>query len=361
MALSPNYGFPEPDNSSLVKNGAQDIRALGDAIDTAIWNVGFGQAGKNRIINGDFGIWQRGTSFSNPLVAAYTADRWIFSFTDAYPTTYSITQQSFTPGTAPVAGYESQFFIRSTITTVGSSTVFRPFEQRIEDVRNFANQTMTVSFWAKSDSSRTTAVLINQNFGSGGSASVGSANQTFTTTTSWQRFSLSFAVPSVSGKTIGTSSYLGVIFAQAAASGSVLDIWGVQAEYGSKATPFETATGTIQGELAACQRYYQRIQGNVNTAYAQIAMGFTNSTTNAVFGINIPTMRVTPGLAWGNLVVKDWAGGFFTPSAISIDTNSDTESSVAINTTLSGATASRGAQLIGNNNTAAFLALEAEL
>jgi len=35
MALSPNFAFPEPDNSSLVKNGAQDIRALGDAIDTA--------------------------------------------------------------------------------------------------------------------------------------------------------------------------------------------------------------------------------------------------------------------------------------------------------------------------------------
>jgi hypothetical protein len=34
MALSPNFSFPEPDNSSLVKNGAQDIRALGDAIDS---------------------------------------------------------------------------------------------------------------------------------------------------------------------------------------------------------------------------------------------------------------------------------------------------------------------------------------
>jgi hypothetical protein len=34
MATSPNFGFPEPDNSSLVKNGAQDIRALGDAIDS---------------------------------------------------------------------------------------------------------------------------------------------------------------------------------------------------------------------------------------------------------------------------------------------------------------------------------------
>ena len=36
MALSPNFSFPEPDNSSLVKNGAQDIRALGDAIDSTL-------------------------------------------------------------------------------------------------------------------------------------------------------------------------------------------------------------------------------------------------------------------------------------------------------------------------------------
>ena len=36
MATSPIYGWPEPDNSSLVKNGAQDIRALGDAIDTTM-------------------------------------------------------------------------------------------------------------------------------------------------------------------------------------------------------------------------------------------------------------------------------------------------------------------------------------
>lgn len=34
MATSPNYSWPEPDNTSLVKDGALAIRNLGDAIDT---------------------------------------------------------------------------------------------------------------------------------------------------------------------------------------------------------------------------------------------------------------------------------------------------------------------------------------
>jgi len=132
MATSPNYGWSEPDNSSLVKNGAADIRTLGDSIDTSVWNIGFGQAGKNAIINGNFGIWQRGTSF-NAATLFYTADRWQgYSYSGASQT---VSQQSFTAGTAPVAGYESQFFLRATATNTGIN-----IEQRIEDVRTYAGQ-----------------------------------------------------------------------------------------------------------------------------------------------------------------------------------------------------------------------------
>jgi len=38
MALSPNYSWPEPDDSSFVKNGADAIRDLGDAIDATLYS-----------------------------------------------------------------------------------------------------------------------------------------------------------------------------------------------------------------------------------------------------------------------------------------------------------------------------------
>jgi hypothetical protein len=225
---------------------------------------------RNKIINGDFKIWQRGTSFTSPSFADYSADRWKNNNYNVAPTTYSITQQTFTPGTAPVAGYEGQFFYRSTITTVGSNTEYDTCFQRIEDVRTLAGQTVTLSFWAKSDSTRTTKATVEQNFGSGGSANASGlsfTDGTFTTTTSWQRFTFSFTLPSLSGKTIGTNSYLFLGFRQASASGSVLDIWGVQLEAGSVATPFEVEDyGTT---LAKCQRYYEKTYNTgVNPATA---------------------------------------------------------------------------------------------
>lgn len=302
MATSPIYNWPEPDNTDLVKNGALAIRTLGDAIDTtmgtmvaktlvdakgdliagtaadtaarlAVGNNGETlvadsstatglsyqanfAAGKNKIINGDFGIWQRGTSFTNPTIGTYTSDRWKQGGRNAEPTSSSFTRQTFTPGTAPIAGYEGAYFARSTITTVGTTTTYTPFVQPIEDVRTFAGQTVTISFWAKSDSNRTGLVFMSQDFGSGGSSGVNTSTSNLVTTTEWSRFTFTVAVPSISGKTIGTSSSLALNIRQAAASGSVLDIWGVQVEAGSVATAFQTATGTIQGELAACQRYF---------------------------------------------------------------------------------------------------------
>ena len=277
MALSPNYGWSEPDNASLVKDGAQAMRTLGDAIDTSVWNIGFGQAGKNKIINGDFGVWQRGTTINTGNSDyIYGPDRWAAFFYGSNTTTMS--QQTFTPGAAPVAGYEAQYFARFVSTNTGTA-----FRQSIEDVRTFAGNTVTVSFWAKAASAITMTSSYAQFFGSGGSSPVDVTGSSHSITTSWVRYSGTVTLPSISGKTIGTGSALRLVFS-AAVTNTNIDIWGVQLEYGSKATPFETATGTIQGELAACQRYYETSY-DIGTAPATAtetgSYGFCGSTNNS--------------------------------------------------------------------------------
>jgi hypothetical protein len=304
MATSPNYAWAEPDNSSLVKNGAQDIRALGDAIDTSVWNVGYGQAGKNKIINGNFGINQRGFT-TTTTSAAYGQDRF-YQLNSNGTTTYSA--QTFTAGTAPVAGYESINFARMVTTGQTLTSAFSVLGQKIEDVRTFAGNTVTFSFWAKAGSG-TPSVSANffQDFGSGGSAGVYSypTTQKQAITTSWARYSFTAPVASVAGKTIGTGSFLAAWIWTSAGTdfntqtGSLgiqtatIDIWGVQVEYGSYATPFQTATGTIQGELAACQRYYWRT--NANEAYSAYGVGSAQTTTKHNSVVNFPTiMRTKP-------------------------------------------------------------------
>lgn len=219
---------------------------------------------RNVIINGNFNIWQRGTSFTTGNGAfVYTADRW---FTYFYGNnTTSVTQQTFTPGTAPVAGYEGQYFLR-----VSSTNTRSYLAQKIEDVRTFAGQTVTVSFWAKSASNQTLErVGLEQDFGSGGSFGVDNLGTPPAVTTSWARYSVTINVASISGKTIGTGSNLQLqIFG---AINNALDIWGVQVEKGSVATPFEQRP--IGTELALCQRYCI-----VSEKYG------TATTTNGVMG-----------------------------------------------------------------------------
>jgi hypothetical protein len=363
MALSPKYGWAEPDNSSLVKNGAQDIRALGDAIDTSVWNVGYGQAGKNKIINGDFGIWQRGTSFTpSTSTSTYTSDRWqtFVTFTSG---TCTISQQTFTLGTAPVAGYESNFFWR--IATAAGQTYWEN-RQRIEDVRTLAGQTVTVSFWAKADSARKVGVFARQNFGSGGSANVDTdmAGSPVQLSSSWTRFSGTITLPSISGKTVGASSYLALTFNQAATethTSATIDIWGVQVEYGSKATPFQTASGgSPQAELAMCQRYFVRF-GLPAVSNSFVGQGGAISTTLADITLTLPVQQRTgaTSITYSGLQLSDRAGSPIAVSSVAQLVGDAGQQTVEV-TVASGLTQYRNYWMQQTASTS-FLAFNAEL
>ena len=259
-------------------------------------------AGKNKIINGNFNIWQRGTSFTPASnVVIYSADRFT-GYATFSAGTYTVSQQAFTAGTAPVAGYENQYFLRHSFPTSGTIS-YAEFGQKIEDVRTFAGQTVTLSFWAKASSAITSPTFtITQNFGSGGSSSVSTGSYAPTFSTSWTRYSVTITLPSISGKTIGTNSFLFVqFFTGSVATSTVLDFWGFQLEAGSVATAFQTATGTIQGELAACQRYYQKSYDQATSPGAAVVLGWvdmivgTNTTNTLRANVRFPVqMRAIP-------------------------------------------------------------------
>ena len=238
------------------------------------WQGNFG-AGKNAIINGDFRINQRGVT-STTTSDTFVFDRFIL--VRGSGGTVTLSSEAFTPGAAPVAGYEGINFARLVSASQSAASDRAVLQQRIEDARTFAGQTVTLSFWAKaSTGTPNIAFDLAQNFGSGGSPSTtvtGIGAQKFAITSSWARYSKTFSVPSVSGKTFGTnanSSLLGLnIFTSAGSDFNsrtdslgnqnvTIDIWGVQLEAGSVATPFTTATGSLGGELALCQRYYWRL------------------------------------------------------------------------------------------------------
>jgi hypothetical protein len=249
-------------------------------------------AGKNAVINGAFNVWQRGTSFSvtSAAINVYTADRFTCYVTGA---TATISQQAFTAGTAPVSGYESQYFHRI---ANGSGGTYYEMQQRIEDVRTFAGQTVTFSFWGKASTATTAGMFLLQNFGSGGSSNVSSASGSVAFTTSWQRFTLTTTLGSMSGKTIGAGSYLSpyIYYASGTVSSVSIDTWGWQVEASNTATAFQTATGTIQGELAACQRYYWRLTG---TSIGYYGIGYAELTNQFNINFQYPvTMRTSPSV-----------------------------------------------------------------
>ena len=330
-------------------------------------------AGKNKIINGDFYINQRAFT-SNTTSGAYNFDR--FNQISSGGTT-TVTPQTFTPGTAPVAGYEASNFVRIVTASQSAAGDYAVIQQKVEDVRTFAGQTVTVSLYAKaSTGTPKIGLTLEQQFGSGGSASVITSAATTTITTSWARYSFTVSVPSITGKTIGTSSFLTVMFFTSAGTtisaagypavgvqNITADFWGVQIEAGSVATAFQTATGTLQGELAACQRYYQRTVAG--TSYGGVASyawaGPGTSTSYASISLPV-TMRVKPTSIDFSLITLliYTRGAAFTLSAVTLETNSNAQN-LTFQATITGGTAGTFGSWTGDGNVAGYLGYSAEL
>lgn len=266
--------------------------------------------GTNALLNADLLINQRGFT-SNTATGSYNFDRWLQQNVGGSCT---VTPQAFTPGAAPIAGVEGRTFVQMITASQSAAGDYAMLTQRIEDVTKYAGQTIAISFYAKAGAGTPKiAVEVQQNFGTGGapSATVSTPISAPTISTSWVRYTVSVAVPSITGKTLGTTpntSYLevnlwissGATNATRASSigiqNGTFSIWGVKLESGSTASAFTTAHASLAAELAACQRYFQSFGGSTDHQY--FGAGFDSLTTETTFWIQYAvTMRAVPSFS----------------------------------------------------------------
>jgi len=282
-------------------------------------------AGKNKIINGDFSIWQRGTSISITSTNQYSADRFLHGY-DGTGATRTVTQQTFTPNTAgnPTnaisGGYNRYMQIAQSV--AGSGGSYNLIEQRIEGAI-LAGQTVTFSFWAKAASSLTLPQVDMEYNIAGTNYYLGVIASSVSVGTSWAKYSYTFTMPTYSGLSPnGTGDWVGLRIWVPVNTTFTFSTWGWQLEAGSVATPFTTASGTLQGELALCQRYFKRYTDPTLSNTASIGVGYCNTTTNLVVELLTPvTMRTSPTVSWSSasyFVVDAGSTTALTCTAISV-------------------------------------------
>lgn len=271
-------------------------------VDNKITTVQQGVYGfKNHIINGNFDIWQRGTS---QTTSGYGSDdRWA-----NYNTGSTKTHSRVACTDTERVLFSASAFSRTVVNSVAGAGNAANKLQHIEDVTKLAGKTVTLSFWAKADSSKNIAVEFVQRFGTGGSPSAevqGVGSQLVSLTTTWQKKTVTVTLPSIVGKTLGTdgvhttSTALAFWFdagseynARAANLGQqsgTFDIAQVQLEEGSVATPFEQRHVGL--ELSLCQRYYE--EGACSYHCNQVYDNRNNSTLTTTFSMAQPK-RIIP-------------------------------------------------------------------
>ena len=202
---------------------------------------------RNIIINGNFDVWQRGVTIDPVSSSVYGVDRWANFYSSINA------QQTFALGQTDVDGivkYSSRWTAKTTSGTA-------PFT-RIEDVTRLGGKLITVSFYAKASTQVTVDLRFAQRFGSGGSATAfDTITDALAITTSWQKFTYTRTLASISGKTVGSGNNTEfAILATDLTTNDWIELSQVQLELGETATPFEHES--FAATLQKCERYFRQ-------------------------------------------------------------------------------------------------------
>ena len=237
-------------------------------------------AGRNRIINGDMRISQRG-DYTSPVSASnngYYLDRWVASIG-----TVSATVQQ----TNVVINGVSK--TAQKIAATSSGTGYIGLAQRVELINLQDGETYTVSCWVRSNNANTSfRTTLSGAFAD---------TSVFTNDGNWEKVSTTItlnkaALPYIS---VGLNTYQnGTV---AVASGDYIEFTEFQLEAGSVATPFEHRQ--YGQELALCQRYlpaYNAESGS-NTSYGSSVQGGNTTRMWITFQFPVATRTAPTGVS----------------------------------------------------------------
>ena len=279
---------------------------------------------RNKIINGDMTIAQRGTTFAAIADNAYSVDRWKIIYTAS--AAYTVSQQADVP-----ASNEFQNSLRVAVTTADTTIAagdYSLIRQDIEgyNVRDLIGRTFTLSFWVRSSKTGTHCV----SFVNSGNNRSFIGEYTVSAANTWEQKSITVSGGLITAGTWDWTNGTGLKVGWVLAAGStfqttagawqtgnfvatsaqvncldsntnIFAITGVQLEVGSVATPFEHRPFGV--ELALAQRYYYR----QDAATSRAGNGQSTSTTSARILISFPVvMRAKPGALEQSGVAADY-------------------------------------------------------
>jgi len=329
-----------------------------------------GQNSDNKIFNPDFDYWDYATSQTS---SGFGSDNRGYNLHVGASKTHS--RQAFTLGQVDVPGNPT-YYSRTVVTAGSAAGDYCLKQYLIENVGTLSGGPCTFSFWVKADSSKNIATEFIQNFGSGGSptASVDTLGvTTHSLTTSWQKFTATLNLPSVSGATLGTNGddrlTLNIWFDAGSTYNSRTNNLGHQSGTFDIAR-MRLVRGTDDGDnintdllldRMHCNRYTYKIISVA--AYAKFGSGYWDNTTAANVMLQNPNkMRITP-----HTLTTSGAGTFLlrastgakTVTGISLTLSNPDIINLSC-TVASGGIAGEATHLLANNNTAAYILLDAE-
>jgi hypothetical protein len=237
---------------------------------------------RQALINGNFDIWQRANTVTNPSGTYTCADRWgrgAGADGGTFPTTIIHSREALTSGDIP----NSYYYYRININGAGSSYGTNSYHYLLQQIENGVrylcglNKKVTVSFYARSSiTNKKLGISITQNYGTGGSPTSAELinGRYWTLTSSWTKYSHTFTTNTIVGKTFGTNnddrlalniwqlwgasstSYVGDTVAESFVGSGTIDIAQVQLCAGDTVLTFQPKS--FDDELKACMRYYEK-------------------------------------------------------------------------------------------------------